>query len=328
MGPADLEQIIDALHDYEDAAPGSSKDSPVVLVGPGDDAGITLIGDTAVVETVDVITPVVNDPFTFGAISANNSISDVYAMGGRPVTAMAIAGFLSCDYETVVLKEILRGALHTLGRAGARLIGGHSFEDPELRFGLSVMGIVDRNKILKASGAAEGDMIILTKPLGVGILATALKGGKLTDEAMRPAIEWMLTLNDNASFLASSTGATACTDVTGFGLLGHAYNMVRNAAVDFVIENSRVPVLEQVMEMIDRGMVPEGAYKNLDYSEGKVVFSSSVSYERKLLLSDPQTSGGLLFTLGEDRIKAFEGSSLFFSVIGRVERGSGSIIVK
>ncbi|MGO9014274.1 MAG: selenide, water dikinase SelD [Dissulfurispiraceae bacterium] len=328
MGPADLEQIIAALHDYEDATPGSGKDSPVVLIGPGDDAGITLIGDTAVVETVDVITPVVNDPFTFGAISANNSISDVYAMGGRPVTAMAIVGFSSCDYETVVLKEILRGALHTLGRAGARLIGGHSFEDPELRFGLSVMGIVDRNNILKVSGAAEGDMIILTKPLGVGILATALKGRKLTDEAMGPAIEWMLTLNDKASFLASSTGATACTDVTGFGLLGHAYNMVRNAAVDFVIENSRVPVLEHVLEMIDRGMVPEGAYKNLDYSEGKVVFSSSVSYESKLLLSDPQTSGGLLFTVGEDHIKAFEGSSLFFSVIGRVEKGSGSIIVK
>ncbi len=328
MGPADLEQIIAALHNYEDAMSGSGKDSPVVLIGPGDDAGITLIGDTAVVETVDVITPVVNDPFTFGAISANNSISDVYAMGGRPVTALAIAGFSSCDYETVVLKEILRGALHTLGRAGARLIGGHSFDDRELKFGLSVTGIVDRNRILKVSGAAEGDAIILTKPLGVGILATALKGGKLTDEAMGPAVEWMLTLNDNASLIASSIGATACTDITGFGLLGHAYNMVRNAAVDFVIENSRVPVLEHVVEMIDRGMVPEGAYKNLQYSEGKVVFSSGVSGESKLLLSDPQTSGGLLFTLGEDRIKALEGHSLFFSVIGRVEKGSGSIIVK
>ena len=328
MGPADLEQIIAALHNYEDAMSWSGKDSPVVLIGPGDDAGITLIGDTAVVETVDVITPVVNDPFTFGAISANNSISDVYAMGGRPITALAIAGFSSCDYETAVLNEILRGALHTLGRAGARLIGGHSFDDPELKFGLSVTGIVDRNKILKVSGAAEGDVIILTKPLGVGILTTALKGGKLTDEAMGQAIEWMLTLNDKASFIASSLGATACTDITGFGLLGHAYNMVRNAAVDFVIENSRIPVLELVMEMMDKYMVPEGAYKNLQYTEDKVVFSSGVSDESKLLLSDPQTSGGLLFTLGEDRIKALKGSSLFFSVIGRVEKGSGSIIVK
>ncbi len=328
MGPADLEQIIATLHDYEDSMSGSGKGSPVVLIGPGDDAGVTLIGDTAFVETVDVITPVVNDPFTFGAISANNSISDVYAMGGKPVTALAIAGFSSCDYETVVLKEILRGAMHTLGRAGARLIGGHSFDDPELKFGLSVTGIVDRNKILKVSGAAEGDVIILTKPLGVGILTTALKGGKLTDEAMGPAIEWMLTLNDKASFIASSLGATACTDVTGFGLLGHAYNMVRNAAVDFIIEKSRVPVLEHVLEMIDRCMVPGGAYKNLEYIAGKVFFSSGVSDESRLLLSDPQTSGGLLFTLCEDRIKAIEGSSLFFSVIGRVEKGSGSIIIK
>ncbi len=328
MGPADLEDIIAALHNYEDAVSGSGKDSPVVLIGPGDDAGITLIGDTAVVETVDVITPVVNDPFTFGAISANNSISDVYAMGGKPVTALAIAGFPSCDYETVVLKEILRGALHTLGRAGARLVGGHSFDDPELKFGLSVMGIVDRNKILRVSGSVEGDVIILTKPLGVGILATALKGGKLTAEAMGPAVDWMLTLNDNAAFMASSLGATACTDVTGFGLLGHAYNMVRNAAVDFIIEASHVPVLDHVLEMIDRGMVPGGARKNLQYAEGKVVFGSGVSEEIKLILSDPQTSGGLLFTLGEDRVKALEGSSLFYSVIGRVEKGSGSIIVK
>ncbi len=299
-----------------------------MLVGPGDDAGIALIGETAIVETVDVITPVVNDPFTFGAISANNSISDIYAMGGRPVTALAIAGFSLCEYGPEVLKEILRGAVATLGKAGARLIGGHSFDDPELKFGLSVTGIVDRDRILRVSGAAEGDFVILTKPIGVGILSTALKGGKLTEESMRPAIEWMMTLNDQASSLASRTGATACTDITGFGLLGHAYNMVRNSAVDFVIESSRVPVLDRAIEMIDIGMVPEGAYKNLLYIQDKAVFSPGVSDEKKLLFSDPQTSGGLLLTLGEDRIKAFEGSSLFFSVIGRVQMGSGRIIVK
>ncbi len=328
MGPADLEDIISSLHDYEDSVVLSGSNAPVVLIGPGDDAGVALIGDTAIVETVDVITPVVNDPFTFGAISANNSISDVYAMGGRPVTALAIAGFSLCDYEPVVLKEILRGAVHTLGRAGARLIGGHSFDDSELKFGLSVTGIVGRNRILKVSGAAEGDVIILTKPLGIGILTTALKGGKLSDEDLKPAIEWMLTLNDKASFLASSTGATACTDVTGFGLLGHLHNMVRNAAVDFIIESAGVPVLEHVWEMVDKGMISQGAYRNLRYIEDKADFSPGVSDEIKLLFSDPQTSGGLLITVGEDRIKAFEGSSLFFSVIGRVERGSGSIIVK
>lgn len=270
----------------------------------------------------------VNDPFTFGAISANNSISDVYAMGGRPVTALAIAGFSVCEYEPVVLKEILRGAVHTLARAGARLIGGHSFDDPELKFGLSVTGVVDRNRILKVTGASEGDVIVLTKPIGVGILSTALKGGRLTDEEMQPAIRWMLTLNDKASHVALAAGATACTDITGFGLLAHAYDMARDSELDFVIDGATVPVLEHVFEMIDRGMVPQGAYRNLQYMQDKAVFSGAVSEERKLVFSDPQTSGGLLITVAEDRIRDFEASSLFFSVIGRVQRGSGLIRVK
>lgn len=327
MGPADLEDIIGSLQSCEDPAGGGGS-APVVIIGPGDDAGVTLIGDTAVVETVDVITPVVNDPFTFGAVSANNSISDVYAMGGRPLTALAIAGFSSCDYDSSVLKEILRGAVHTLCRAGAKLIGGHSFNDAELKFGLSVMGTVDRNRILRVSGASEGDVVILTKPLGVGILATALKGGKLSEEEMRPAIEWMLTLNDRASLAASRAGASACTDVTGFGLLGHAYNMARDAAVDFIIESARVPVLGNVFEMIERGMIPEGAYRNLQFNESRVSFSPGVGEDRKLMLSDPQTSGGLLITMGNEQIKAFEDSSIFYEVIGRVEKGSGNITVK
>ncbi|MBF0558985.1 MAG: selenide, water dikinase SelD [Nitrospirae bacterium] len=326
MGPADLEDIIGSLRPFKHEGNGGK--APVVLIGPGDDAGITLIGNTAIVETVDVITPVVNDPFTFGAVSAANSVSDVYAMGGIPVTALAIAGFSSCDYEPVVLKEILSGAVHTLDKAGARLIGGHSFDDPELKFGLSVMGTVDKNRILRVSGAIDGDVVILTKPLGVGILSTALKGGKLSDEDMRRAIEWMLMLNDKASSAASSAGASACTDVSGFGLLGHAYNMVRNAAVDFVIDSARVPVMEHVFDMIDRGMVPEGAYRNLKFNEAHASFSQDVGDERKLLLSDPQTSGGLLITLREDKIKVFEDSSLFYAVIGSVQRGSGRIIVK
>jgi selenide,water dikinase len=299
-----------------------------VIVGPGDDAGVCLLGDTAIVETVDVITPVVNDPFTFGAVSAVNSLSDVYAMGGRPVSALAIAGFASCDYEPIVLKEILGGAVSSLNRAGAVLIGGHCFEDPELKFGLSVTGIVQKDRILRISGAAEGDIIIITKPLGIGILSTALKGGKITDDEMKPAIDSMLTLNDKASELALKAGATACTDVTGFGLLGHAYNMVRDSHVDFVIKNDDIPVLDNVLQMINAGMVPEGAYNNLRFLGGKVGFSSSISEERKLLLSDPQTSGGLLITVKEENIKTFKDSSLFFSVIGRVVKGSGRILIE
>ncbi len=319
MGPADLEEIIGDIQ---------SGESPYVLVGPGDDAGVYLLNGIAIVETVDVITPVVNDPFTFGAISANNSLSDVYAMGGRPVSALAVAGFSSCDYEPVVLKEILRGAVHSLNRAGAVLIGGHSFEDAELKFGLSVTGVIDKNKILKVSGAEEGDVIIITKPIGIGILTTALKGGKITDDEMKHAVKWMLTLNDKASELALKAEATACTDITGFGLLGHAYNMVKSSDIDFEITMANVPVLERVHEMINSGMVAEGAYNNLRFLGGKVEFSSHITEEDRLLLSDPQTSGGLLITLKEENIKVFEESGIFFSVIGRVTKGSGKIIVK
>jgi selenide,water dikinase len=319
MGPSDLEEIIGDIQTSE---------SPAVIVGPGDDAGVYLINDTAIVETVDVITPVVNDPFIFGAISANNSLSDVYAMGGRPVSALAIAGFSSCDYEPVVFKEILRGAVHSLNRAGAILIGGHSFEDAELKFGLSVTGIVNKEKILRVSGAEEGNAIIITKPIGIGILTTSLKGGKLTDEGLKHAIDWMLTLNDKASELALKAGATACTDITGFGLLGHACNMVKDAGINFEIEIDSVPVLEHVREMINSGMVPEGAYNNLRFLDGKVEFSPHIAEEGRLLLADPQTSGGLLITLKEENIKVFEESDVFFSVIGRVVKGSGKIIVK
>lgn len=286
-----------------------------------------LIGDQAVVETVDVITPVVNDPFTFGAISAANSISDVYAMGGKPLTALAIAGFPSCDYDPSVLKEVLSGAVSTLKRAGAVLIGGHSFQNDEMKFGLSVTGVVDKEKILRAHGAAEGDVIIMTKPLGIGILTTALKGGKLTDAQIGAAIEWMLTLNEAASGLAVRAEASACTDITGFGLLGHSANMLRGSGLDFVIYNNRVPVMDKVYEMIDAGMVPEGAYHNLRFMDGKVEFPADFSEERKLLLSDPQTSGGLLITMKEDCLRVFEESRVYYAVIGRVVKGAGKVLV-
>jgi len=319
LGPADLEEIIG---DIRSTGTGN------VLVGPGDDAGVYLIGEDAVVETVDVITPVVNDPFTFGAVSATNSISDVYAMGGRPLSAMAVAGFPSCDYGPLVLREIIRGAVDVLKRAGAVLIGGHSFEDSEIKFGLSVTGIVDRKKILRVGGAAEGDVLILTKPLGIGILSTALKGGKLTDAGMGPAIEWMMMLNEAASVLAVNAGASACTDVTGFGLLGHALNMVRGAQIDFIIDSEKIPVLDRVRDMVDGGMVPEGAYHNLRFLDGKVAFPSGFSEEQKLILSDPQTSGGLLISMNKNGLRVFEGSPSFFAVIGRVVRGSGIVEVR
>jgi selenide,water dikinase len=299
-----------------------------VLVGLGDDAGVCLVNGTALVETVDIITPLVNDPFTFGAISACNSVSDVYAMGGKPLTALAIAGYPSCDYEPAVLREIIKGALKTLEKANVVLMGGHTFEDPELKFGLSVTGIVKRQNILKATGSNEGDLIILTKPIGTGILTTALKGGKIGDSNLSEAVGWMLTLNDIASAAAIEAKATSCSDVTGFGLLGQTVNMVKKSSVDFIINLQNIPVLKDTLRLIDEGMVPEGAYRNLRFFESNIDFAPDITDENKLLLLDPQTSGGLLITLPEDNVGVFEKSGVFFAIIGKAVKGRGRIIVR
>ncbi len=282
----------------------------------------------ALVETVDVITPLVNDPYTFGAISSANSLSDVYAMGGIPYTALAIAGFPSCDYAPEVLKQVLKGVENVLDRAGVQLMGGHCFEDTELKFGLSVTGTVDSDRILRKDGAREGDILIITKPLGTGVLTTALKGGKLKDLDMDEAVGWMLTLNNRASELALQAGAHACTDVTGFGLLGHAFNMVRDADTDFIFKLQDIPVMHRVREMIDRGMVAEGAYNNMKYLKDRIEFQDNITEEEMLLLFDPQTSGGLLLSVGEEGLRLFEEDGIFTKAIGHVVKGSGKIKVK
>lgn len=298
-----------------------------VIIGPGDDAGVYRMGGMTVIETVDVITPVVNDPFTFGAISANNSMSDVFAMGGRPVSALAVVGYSPCDYETEVLSGILQGAIQSLASSGAVLLGGHCFEDSELKFGLSVTGVLEQDKLLRVSGAAEGDLLLLTKPIGIGILSTALKGGKITDAEMEEAVSWMLTSNEEAARLAIKAHASACTDVTGFGLLGHALHMVKGSQTDFVIDSHKVPSLRRARVLIDAGMVPEGAYNNQKFVVGGVFFGQGVSDEMRLLLCDPQTSGGLLIAVPEANSGVFRGSSVFHEVIGRVVRGQGRIYV-
>lgn len=295
-----------------------------IIVGPGDDAGIYMLdAERFIVETVDVITPVVNDPFTFGAIAAANSLSDIYAMGGRPLTALAIIGFPSCE-EIAIVKEIMSGALDMLEKSSTSLMGGHSFKDAELKFGLAVTGIIDKDRILRAQGSRAGDIIVLTKPIGTGVLATALKGGKIKDADMKPAVNRMISLNDRASGAALKAGATSATDVTGFGLLGHAYNMVKNTPLDFELRYRDVPVFEGVRDLIAMGMVPEGGYNNLRFV-GQKTEHEGVPEEEMLLLADPQTSGGLLITLPEGAMAPFKESMLDFSVIGRVVQGSGKI---
>jgi len=305
-----------------------------VIIGPGDDAGVCLIGNIAIVSTVDVITPLVDDPYTFGAISAANSMSDIYAMGGTPVTALAILGFSSCDHGHGVIKRLLRGATDKLREAGATLIGGHSIEDAEFKFGLSVIGMVDKNKILKVSGAKEGAILILTKPLGTGILASALKRGviKDKDKEMREAISLMLTLNEVASRTAVYAGAHAVTDVTGFGLIGHALNMVEGSNVDFVISYENVPVITGVRKIISSGIAPQGAHNNLKFYGKKAIFQKDISREEKLILSDPQTSGGLLIALPQGRVKRFKElakkEKMPYWEIGEAIKGKGRIVIK
>ncbi len=278
-------------------------------------------------QTIDVITPIVNDPFTFGVISAVNSLSDVYAMGGKPVTALAFCGFPARELDSCVLRDILDGASQVLRGEKVALIGGHSIEDGELKFGLSVTGVVEKKNILSSKGAQVGDVIIITKPIGNGILSTALKGRKITQEVFDIAIRWMTMLNKTASEAALFSNATACTDVTGFGLLGHAINMVKGLPIDFMIDFGSVPLLENVTEMVDFGMCPEGTYRNLNFARENTIFNTAISEEQKLILSDPQTSGGLLITLKKEYLKYFETNNIFYKQVGTVIEGSGKIVV-
>ena len=303
-----------------------------VVVGPGDDAGIFRYGNTLLVETVDVITPIVDDPYTFGAICAANSVSDVYAMGGTPLTALAILGFASCDFGASVIKKLLKGCIDKLEEAGACLIGGHSIEDNELKFGLAVTGVVDKKKILTVAGACPGDVLVLTKPLGTGILTSAAKRGKVKKAALSKVIVSMLQLNKTASEAAVRSGARSATDVTGFGLLGHGLNMAKTSKADLVIFYDKVPVMDGAKKFALSGMVPKGAHRNLEFCSKDITYPEGFSREEALVLSDPQTSGGLLIALPPKRLKEFariaKSEKMPYWVIGEVVKGKGKIIIK
>lgn len=284
------------------------------------------------VETVDIITPIVDDPYTFGAICAANSVSDVFAMGGTPLTALAILGFATCDFGPDVIKKLLKGAVDKLHEAGACLIGGHSIEDNEFKFGFAVSGVVDKKNLLKAKGAKAGDILLLTKPLGTGIITSAVKKGKAPKELLKEVIDSMLSLNKTASRAAVSAGASAATDVTGFGLLGHALNMAKGSKINLKIYNYKVPLMSKVKELAAAGAVPKGAVKNLEFCSRDTHFSENISEGDKLALSDPQTSGGLLIALPSKGVKKFDQAmkkgKCTYHVIGQVVKGAGKIIVE
>ena len=247
-------------------------------------------------QTVDFFTPIVDDPYTFGQIAAANALSDVYAMGGRPLTAMNIVCFPSQKLDISVLRDILRGGIDKLHEAGVVLVGGHSVDDVELKFGLSVTGTVHPRRVLTKAGARPGDALILSKPIGTGIISTAVKGGMAGEEAAGAVARSMAALNKAAAEVMLEVGAHACTDITGFGLLGHACEMVQDGPVGLRIHSAAVPVFPQVPEMARTGMVPGGTYRNKEF-RARMVDVAGVDRVVLDILFDPQTSGGLFMAV-------------------------------
>ncbi len=278
-------------------------DNVLVGLATADDAGVYKISeDLALIQTVDFFTPVIDDPYSFGRIAAANALSDVYAMGGVPKTAMNIVGYPMANLGKQSLREILQGGIDTLKQADTVLLGGHSVEDAELKYGLSVTGFVHPLKILTNQGLNDGDGLILTKPLGTGIINTAIKAGLAKPETIRRVTELMSTLNRRASEILQEFPLSACTDVTGFGLLGHLAEMITNTTSGAVIETAKVPVLKEAVEFASIGFVPAGAHTNRRHREKMLVLTENFDPVLRDILCDPQTSGGLLAGCPEKKV--------------------------
>lgn len=279
--------------------------------------------DTALIQTVDFFTPVVDDPYSYGQIAAANSLSDVYAMGGVPLTAMNIICFPVDKLDLSVLAEILKGGADKIREAGAVLVGGHSVEDNEPKYGLSVTGIVHPDRVLANSGAKPGDALILTKPLGIGIITTAIKGGLSDKEEIDLVTRVMAALNKDAAEVMREMGVNGCTDISGFGLLGHASEMARASGVTMTIIADKVPVLQPARGYVKIGIVPAGTRKNLKYISQFVDFADNVNEADRLILTDAITSGGLLISVpgakAEQMLQSLHARSIIdAAIIGEV----------
>jgi selenide,water dikinase len=315
LSPAALDQVLGKLARQHD---------PNVLVGfdHADDAGVYLIGpDQALVQTVDFFTPVVDDPFTFGQIAATNALSDVYAMGGKPLTALALVCFPEkADLE--ILERILAGGLSKMIEAGCTVIGGHSIRDDETKFGYSVTGVVHPKKVLANAGAKPGDALLFTKALGTGVISTAIKRGKAEPGWIDAAVRSMTTLNKRAAevIVHGEFRVNAMTDVTGFGMIGHAREMVLASEVSIRISAGKVPLLDGAIECVRAGYVPGGLKNNRDFAECLVEYESDVPEDLRALLFDPQTAGGLLISTpdGSSLTSALRDAGVMAVQIGEV----------
>jgi selenide,water dikinase len=324
IGPGDLSSILCGIDVPEDA-------NVIVGLKGFEDAGVYRISDDlALVQTVDFFTPVVNDPYLFGQVAAANALSDIYAMGGTPITALNIVCFSPKKFDIAILREILQGGIDKVRESGTSLLGGHSVDDEETKYGLSVTGLVHPERIVRNEGAKPGDLLILTKPLGTGILITAMKGKLVSQETEERLVTSMSTLNLRASEAMLSAGAHAATDVTGFGLAGHLKEMIKES-LGVEVNACKLPYFSQAEMLYDDGFLPSGLHRNRDFYTSFV--SAEVSGFLLDLVFDPQSSGGLLIALGEDDIDAFDreasGSSLNYWVIGRfTQEPRGKICIR
>ena len=300
LNPVDLRALV--------AGFAASASDPDLLVGieTGDDAGVYRVApDLAIVQTIDFITPVVDDPFLFGQVAAANAISDVYAMGGRPITALNCCMFPAKGIDAASLRRILEGGWSKMREAGVALLGGHTVRDDELKYGLAVTGVIDPRRILTNVGARPGDVLALTKPLGTGVIVIGRRRGVVDDDLLERAIGSMTTLNQAACEAMLEAGATACTDVTGFGLATHALGMTRGGGIRFRIRFDDLPRFDESLRLIADGLTTSVTGANRAVSEGDTAWSGGFREEEKELVFDPQTSGGLLVALPEATAPGF-----------------------
>ena len=309
---------------------------PNLIVGldRADDAGVYKVtDDIAIIQTVDFFTPIVDDPYWFGQIAAANALSDVYAMGGVPKTAMNLVAFPIKEMDISILRQIIQGGLDKLKEADVVLVGGHSVEDKELKYGLSVTGFIHPDRVLTKKNLKAGDRLILTKPLGTGIINTAVKGGLASGEIIENVTRLMATLNRDAAEVMNDYPVSACTDITGFGLLGHIAEMVADSELGIEIWTDKVPIITEAIEYAGQGFVPGGAYKNRDFRESVVTFAPSVDLSIKDIFFDPQTSGGLLISVESesagDLVKSLKKNGINdAAVIGQVlSEPAGRVVV-
>lgn len=297
---------------------------PNLLVGieNRDDAAVLKLDEEkALIQSVDFFTPMVDDPFVFGQIAAANALNDIYAMGGDPIIALNVVCFPECA-DLQVLRKILEGGFSKVSEAGALLVGGHTVDDIEPKYGLAVSGLVHPQRIISNSGAAVGDILFLTKPLGNGVIATSIKAEMASEEAYREAVKWMTMLNRESSQAMRQTGVNAATDVTGFGLMGHLYEMALGSDVQIEIFAGGIPFMSGALEYANLGLIPAGAYNNRDYMQEKVQYMGDIDPIVRDLLFSPETAGGMLLAVTEEKagelLQLMDRKGQLCALIGRV----------